>query len=110
MAQLRQDYAEFTKRNTEILTVGPDGPRAFRMFWETQQMPFVGLSDVGNKIADQYSQEVNLLKFGRMPALFIVDTKGIIRFAHYAESMSDIPENEQVLQILDLLINEKKTD
>lgn len=111
MAQLRQDYPEFRKRNTEILTIGPDGPKAFRIFWENQQMPFVGLSDVGNQVADLYSQEVNLLKFGRMPAVFIIDLAGRIRFAHYGKSMSDIPENKDILRILDNLEKEsQKTD
>jgi hypothetical protein len=44
---------------------------------------------------------VNLFKMGRMPALFLLDRQGIIRFAHYGDSMRDIPSNEEVLSILD---------
>jgi peroxiredoxin Q/BCP len=101
MAQLRLDYQKFVERDAVILAVGPDGPKAFQRFWESEKMPFTGLSDVGNATAKQYFQEYNLLKFGWVPALFIVDKTGMIRFSHYGESMSDIPENNSVLAMLD---------
>lgn len=101
MAQLRQDYQRFVQKDAVILVVGPDGPKAFQRFWESEKMPFIGLSDVGNTIARSYFQEFNLLKFGWVPALFVVDKTGLIRYAHYGESMSDIPENEAVLTTLD---------
>lgn len=107
MAQLRQDYQKFVDRDTVILTIGPDGPRAFQRYWETEDMPFIGLSDVGNKIAKSYYQEFNLLKFGWVPAMFIIDQQGRIRFAHYGQSMSDIPANEDVLKVLDSIGEEK---
>jgi len=103
MAQLRQDYSKFTQREAEILVVGPDGPRAFKRFWEAEQMNFIGLADVGSKVADLYYQEFNLLKLGRMPALFVVDKSGFIRFVHYGQSLADIPENDDILAVLDQL-------
>jgi len=48
-----------------------------------------------------YGQEWNLIKLGRMPALFIIDQKGSISFAQYAKNMADIPDNKKVLQILE---------
>ncbi|MBU1872699.1 hypothetical protein KJ688_03060 [bacterium] len=29
-----------------------------------------------------------------------IDKKGIVRFTHYGHSMSDIPENSEILEIL----------
>jgi peroxiredoxin len=107
MAQLRQDYQKFVEKDAVILAVGPDGPGAFRRFWKSEKIPFIGLSDVGNTIARQYFQEFNLLKFGWVPAMFVVDKTGAIRFAHHGESMSDIPENDSVLALLEE-INEEK--
>jgi len=103
MAQLRQDYPDFTRSGAEIIVLGPDGPNAYRRFWQENDMPFIGCSDIRSKVADTYYQEVNLLKFGRMPALFVIDKKGKIRYVHYGESMSDIPTNEEVLAVLDQL-------
>jgi peroxiredoxin Q/BCP len=101
MAQLRQDYDAFVERGTEVIAVGPDTKKAFQNFWEEKNMPFIGLADPNHKVAGKYEQEVNLLKLGRMPAQIIIDKKGIVRYVHYSNSMSDITENEEILEILD---------
>ena len=89
-----------------MVIVGPDGPRAFKKYWEEQEMPFIGLADIGSKIAGLYQQEVNILKFGRMPAEFIVDKHGKIQFQHYGESMRDIPSINDLLLVINN-INQK---
>jgi len=66
-------------------------------------LPFIGCPDKNSEVADKYYQKVNLLKLGRMPAEFIIDPEGIIRFVHYGSSMSDIPEPEELLEIIDKL-------
>jgi peroxiredoxin len=100
---LRQDYQKFVDRGVEVIALGPDGPNAFRAYWEKEQIPFIGLSDKRSRVADRYHQEVNLFKLGRMPALFVIDKAGIVRYQHYGDSMSDIPSNDAVLKILDEL-------
>lgn len=101
MAQLRQDYEAFVRRDAEIVVVGPDGERAFKRFWQQEQLPFVGLADPAHRVADQYGQQVKWLKLGRMPALVIIDKQGQAHYAHYGSSMSDIPPNAQVLAVLE---------
>jgi len=103
MAQLRQDYPEFVKRNAEVIVVGPEGPEAFAKYWEKEQLPFVGLPDPEHFVLKLYGQEVNLFKLGRMPAQVIVDRDGFVRWIHYGHSMSDIPSNEELLALLDSL-------
>jgi peroxiredoxin len=98
---LRQDHAKFEARGAVVLVLGPDGPNAFARYWAENDMPFIGLPDLRSRVASRYEQEVNLFKMGRMPALFVIDTEGVIRFAHYGDSMKDIPSNEEVLQVLD---------
>jgi len=98
---LCQDYSRFIEAGAEILAIGPDGPNAFKGYWENEHMPFPGLSDIGNKIAKLYYQEMNLLKFGWVPAMFIVDLAGKIRYAHYGDNMQDIPKNQDILAILE---------
>lgn len=80
--------------------MGPDGPRAFKRFWEMNDMPFIGLADIKSAVASNFYQEVNLLKLGRMPAVFLIDSAGIIRYAYYGHSMSDIPKNAELLKNL----------
>jgi peroxiredoxin Q/BCP len=101
MAQLRQDYEQFIARETEVLVVGPEGASAFRSYWEKNDLPFTGLPDPSHGVLKQFGQEVNLFKLGRMPAQVIVDRQGVARYAHYGHAMSDIPENQELLALID---------
>ncbi len=103
MAQLRQDFAEFEKRQTVILVAGPEDAEGFKAYWSQHNLPFIGLPDPKASVLKLYGQEVNLFKLGRMPAQVIVDRQGVARYAHYGHSMSDIPENSELFAILDEL-------
>lgn len=103
MAQLRQDYQEFVKRQTQVIVVGPEGAKAFEAYWRAHDLPFIGLPDPKASVLKLYGQEVNLFKLGRMPAQVIVDKTGAARFIHYGHSMSDIPEDVEILALLDQL-------
>jgi peroxiredoxin len=106
MAQLREDYQKFVDRQAAIIAVGPENPVAFAEWWRKENMPFTGIGDNEHVIANLYGQKVDPLKLGRMPALFVIDKEGKIRFRHYGNSMSDIPENDAVLSLLDDLNKE----
>ena len=103
MAQLRQDYAAFEKRQTKIVVVGPENAQAFEAYWRENDLPFIGLPDPKASVLKLYGQEVNLFRLGRMPAQVIVDKAGAARFVHYGHAMSDIPENTELLGLLDQL-------
>jgi peroxiredoxin len=98
---LRQDTDKFVEHGAEIIALGPDNQKAFVRHWETEQLPYIGLADRHSAVADKYYQEVNIFKLGRMPAQFIVDKEGTIRYFHYGDSMSDIPQNQELLNVLD---------
>ena len=100
MAQLRQDYDKFSEQNAEIVVVGPEKTNAFAKYFQENDLPFVGLPDPKHTVLKRYGQEVNLFKLGRMPAQVIVDQEGVARYAHYGHAMSDIPENAEILAIL----------
>lgn len=103
MAQLRQDYSEFEKRNTKIVVVGPENSAAFSAYWQENALPFIGLPDPSAGVLKLYGQEVNLFKLGRMPAQVLIDIAGVARFVHYGHSMSDIPSNQEILETIDQL-------
>lgn len=107
MAQLRQDKIEFEKRDTEIIVVGPEDAEAFRIYWQENDLSFIGLPDPKASVLKLYGQEVNLFKLGRMPAQVVVNKSGTARFVHYGHSMSDIPENAELFTLLDQ-INQKQ--
>lgn len=103
MAQLRDDYPEFVKREIEIVVVGPEDASAFASYWDAKSLPFVGLPDPTYSVLKLYGQEVNLFKLGRMPAQVLIDKEGIARFVHYGHSMQDIPANEEILALADAM-------
>jgi peroxiredoxin len=100
MAQLRQDYAKFTALDSEVIVIGSENAAAFRNYWEENNLPFIGLHDPNHSVLKLYGQEVNLFKLGRMPAQVTIDKNGIVRYVHYGHSMADIPENEEMLDLL----------
>ena len=106
MARLCQDYKEFVKRDAEVIAIGPEDAETFAAYWRKENMLFPGLPDPKHAIANFYSQKVNPLKLGRLPAMVIIDKKGMIRYQHYGDSMSDIPENVNILSTLDELNKE----
>ena len=97
---MRHDYVKFEAAETVVLVIGPENEAAFAKYWEEHNLPFIGIPDPKHSVLKRFGQEVKIFKFGRMPAQVIVDKAGIARYAHYGHSMSDIPENEELLEIL----------
>ncbi len=86
-----------------VLAVGPNALAVFKQYWQDERIPFIGLPDPKHSVARMYKQEVNLFKLGRMPLNCVIDSKGYVRFVHYGNSMSDIPSNEELLNVIDEL-------
>jgi len=100
MAQLRQDYQQFSKVDTEIVVIGPEKAESFLTYWKKNDLEFIGLPDPEHRILKLYGQEVNLFKLGRMPAQMLIDTSGMLRYVHYGHSMADIPGNDEILSLI----------
>jgi len=101
MAQLRRDYEKFVERGAEVVVVGPEKPEKFASYWSRESLPFVGLPDPKHRVLKLFGQQVKIFKLGRMPAQVLVDKQGTARYVHYGHSMSDIPENQELLSLLD---------
>lgn len=99
MAQLRHDYSKFTDLNTEILVMVPNGPFMIQKYSNENSNPYPILSDKGAKVAGQYFQVKHFFKLGT-PTVFLVDTKGQIRYAHYASSLLAEPDTSEPLAVL----------
>lgn len=106
MAQLRRSYQKFIDRQAEVIAVGPEKAEVFAHFWRGNKMPFPGIPDPRHDIAKLYGQQIKLTKWGRMPALVVIDKAGKMRYAHYGDSMSDIPSDDEILSMLDDLNKE----
>ncbi|HQK78206.1 MAG TPA: redoxin domain-containing protein [Syntrophales bacterium] len=101
MGQMKKDYQGFRDRKATIAVIAPHGSEKVRSYWHKESLPFIGIPDPDGRLGQLYGQEWSLVKLGRMPALFIVDQKGAVVFSSYAKNMADIPENEQLWQLLE---------
>ena len=59
--------------------------------------------DTEKKVGKLLKQEWAITKLGRMPAMLIVNKQGIVKWAYYSDSMSDIPKNQEILEFLETL-------
>jgi peroxiredoxin len=100
---MRDDYEKFITRGAEILAVGPNTDMDFQQYWDKEKITYIGIPDPDHKVSRLYKQQVKLFKLGRMPFVCVVDRTGHIRYVHYGESMSDIPSNEILFNVIDVL-------
>ena len=110
MAQLRQDYQQFVKLDTEIIVVGPEKTEAFQDYWAKENLPFIGLPDPEHQVLKLYGQEVKLFKLGRLPAQMLINKSGKVRFVHYGHSMADIPSNQEIINLIATQISSGKIE
>lgn len=103
MAQLRQNYDEFVKRETAVVVVGPEDAKKFTKYFNEHNLPFMGLPDSEHGVLKLFGQEVKIFKFGRMPAQLLIDKAGVARFVHYGHNMQDIPSTSEMLALIDSL-------
>jgi peroxiredoxin Q/BCP len=103
MMQLHQDYNKFVDRDTAIVAIGPENADSFEKYWKNNDLEFYGIPDPKHEVLKLYGQKVNCFTIGRMPAQMLVDKEGVLRFVHYGHSMQDIPENDDILGIIDSL-------
>jgi peroxiredoxin Q/BCP len=100
---MKQDIRQFTDRQAQIAVIAPHGTEKVKTYWKKETLPFIGIPDSDGTLGKLYGQEWNLIKLGRMPALFIINQKGSIAFAQYAKNMADIPENSELFKIIERL-------
>ncbi len=100
---MRRDHDQFIQRDAVVISVGPESAGRFRSYWQKNSLPFIGLPDNKHALLKLYGQEVRLFKLGRQPAQMLIDKKGMLRYAHYGHSMSDIPGTKEMLELLDEL-------
>lgn len=103
MMQLHQDFNKFLEKDTIIVAIGPENAGSFKSYWQENNLNFYGLPDPEHSVLKLYGQKVSLFKLGRMPAQMLIDKGGILRYIHYGHSMKDIPENDEILQLIDTI-------
>jgi len=97
---LGNEYEKFKELNAVIYAILPDNLENAQNFESEFAKEYPIYYDDKKKVNKMLKQEVKPLKLGRMPALLIIDKQAIIRYAYYSDSMSDIPENQELFKII----------
>lgn len=128
--QLRDDRRKFSRAGARVVLIGLGTAERAKWFCEDRKIPFVCLSDSDNSAHRAFglkrgslrqvlgpqlylrsakamlAQDVRppSIKAGedvmQMPGTFVIDTEGIVRFAHRNRDVADNPSNDAILSVL----------
>ena len=96
LCSVRDDIANYSNANAEILAISVDSIFTLAKFKELQQLNFTMLSDFNKEVSTSYHSiydsftDMNMKGVSKRSA-FIVDKAGIVQYAEVLESAGDIP-------------------
>ena len=99
-ARLRRDIEKFEALDGYLYPILVDNENNAKKMEQKYARKYPIFYDESKKVVEMLKQEVRLIKFGRMPGLLVIDKEGIIQYAYYSENMHDIPENDEILEVL----------
>ena len=114
IANLANDYPKFQEVKTEIIAISTDTPEKAVKTQKKSRFLFPILLDEKGKVVQLYDvlvekrewKDIPALMHGKkagtyaMPAVFIVDHQGVIRYSYVGRSFTDRPSNEDLLKTL----------
>jgi len=94
---LRDDEPKFTAAGASILAVAPESVEAVQRYLQKNPTAYPILSDNEHAAFDAYDVVSRAMSLGQRPAVFVIDSKGIVRFDSVGTQQWQIPSNEKVL-------------
>lgn len=82
------------------MAVAPDDADGVARFVQDNDYPFPLLADSEHRVFDAYDVGNKLVSLGQRPAVFVVDSNGIVRFDSIGNQQWQIPTNDNVLAVL----------
>lgn len=107
LCQMRDSLGEYERLDAQILAVSVDSPFTLAKWKEEQAFNFPLLSDFNKSVSKKYDalyKEFSMgLKGVSKRAAFVIDKKGIVRYAEVLENAGEIPDFDAVKQTLQSL-------
>jgi peroxiredoxin len=97
---LREDIDRFTEAGARVVAIAPDTLDGVEKFVRGNEYPFALLADVDHAVFDAYDVVSTMMSLGQRPALFVVDSEGVMRFDSIGTQQWQIPTNDNVLRVL----------
>jgi peroxiredoxin len=98
---LRDRYDELRERHVEVLALAPASPDEARRFAGAHGIPFPLLADPALNVFRAYHVDSHLLSLGQRPALYAVDRKGVVRYAHLGRQQWQVGSIDQAIATLE---------
>lgn len=100
MMQLHQNSKAMADKKIKVVVVVPENEKGLDKYLADNHLNLTFVPDPKHQIADKYQQQVKILRLGRMPAQVVLDTALNKVYQHFAKSMSDIIEEDEIFSTL----------
>ncbi len=104
LCNMRDNIADYDKLNTKVVAISVDSLFSLEKFKAEQKLNFPLLSDFNKTTSKDYDSIYEDFVLGMRGvsrrSAFVVDKKGIIRYAEVLESAGDLPNFEAVKETL----------
>lgn len=104
LCEMRDNISTYAGLNAQIVAISVDSPYVLAKFKETQQLPFVLLSDFNKEVSQAYGAfhetfSMNMRGVSKRAA-FVIDQNGIIQYAEVLDNPGNIPNFQAVQETL----------
>lgn len=96
---MASDYEKLKAAGAEVVAISVDKPDRSRELSGKLKLPFPILSDVDHKVIDAYDLYNPEGKISK-PATYVIDSKGIVRWAFFDEDYKIRPLDEVIIEEL----------
>lgn len=107
LCAVRDDIGRYSNVNAQVIGISVDSVFTLKKYKEDQQYNFPFLSDFNKEVSVLYgclyNEWILEMKGVSKRAAFIIDKKGIIRYAEVLEKAGDLPDFKVINQILETL-------
>ncbi len=106
MCSFRDGFREFKGLDAAVVAISIDSPIVLNKWKEELQLPFPLLSDFNKTVAPAYGafyEKLGPLNGVAKRSAFVIDKKGIIRYASVSEDPSVLPDIAAIQKVLNQL-------
>jgi peroxiredoxin len=106
MCSFRDGFREFKSLDAAVVAISIDSPFVLNKWKEELQLPFALLSDFNKTVAPAYGafyEKLGPLKGVAKRSAFVIDKKGIIRYAWVSEDAGVVPDIVAIQKVLNSL-------
>lgn len=104
LCTMRDDIEAYNDMEAEVVAVSVDSPFTLEEFKKQQNYNFPLLSDFNKEVSEAYGALYNDFVMGMKGvskrSAFVVDKKGIVRYAEVLENAGDLPNFEDIKSTL----------